>query len=243
MTKPAQRQSRPRSTKRSGSQLNREAIIQASLRIAARGSADAFTVRRLGEELGTDPTAVYRHFRDKDELLLSVADRTLGEVLDGIPAGLGWKDRLRALAAESLRVALKYPVVGSLMTSRTTRRANEFRVVELILGAVTEAGLEGMDAVVHYRMVGDSILAYVGQRAAYLLLDQTAREGDESSWTQEYRLVDPDGFPHITRLGDELATVADDQIYDARVEALVTAIERCAEERRARPDGHAAARD
>src|SRR5262245_24788640 len=112
MTKPAQRQPQPRSTKRSGSQLNREAIIQASLRIAARGSADAFTVRRLGEELGTDPTAVYRHFRDKDELLLSVADRTLGEVLDGIPAGLGWKDRLRELAAGSLRVALKYPVVG-----------------------------------------------------------------------------------------------------------------------------------
>ncbi|MBU3868839.1 TetR/AcrR family transcriptional regulator, partial [Streptomyces sp. 4503] len=85
-------------SKRAGSHLTPDAIIDASLRIAARGSEDAFTVRRLGEELGADPTAIYRHFRDKDELLLSVADRTLGEVLDSIPEGLDWKGRIRALA-------------------------------------------------------------------------------------------------------------------------------------------------
>ncbi|WP_051965727.1 TetR/AcrR family transcriptional regulator [Kitasatospora mediocidica] len=219
----------PTRTKRVGTQLTPEAIIEASLRIAARGSADAFTVRRLGEELGADPTAVYRHFRDKDELLLSVADRTLGEVLDSIPPGLGWQDRLRALADASLAVALKYPVVSSAMASRTTRRANEFRVVELILGAVTEAGLDGADAAVHYRMVGDSLLAYVGQRAAYLLFDPEVRAADESSWTREYRLVDAGGFPHITRLGQQLAEVTHDQIYHARVEALITAISQRAE--------------
>ncbi|MCX4751119.1 TetR/AcrR family transcriptional regulator [Kitasatospora sp. NBC_01287] len=215
----------PARSKRTGSQLTPEAIIEASLRIAARGSADAFTVRRLGEELGADPTAVYRHFRDKDELLLSVADRTLGEVLDSIPEGLDWKGRLRALAAGSLAVALKYPAVSSIMASRTTRRANEFRVVELILGAVMEAGLDGAEAAVHYRMVGDSLLAYVGQRAAYLLFDPEVRAADESSWSREYRLVDARGFPNITRLGQELAEVTHDQVYQARVEALITAIE------------------
>ncbi|MFG2873497.1 TetR/AcrR family transcriptional regulator [Streptomyces sp. NPDC048337] len=215
----------PARSKRAGSQLTPDAIIEASLRIAARGSEDAFTVRRLGEELGADPTAIYRHFRDKDELLLSVADRTLGEVLDSIPEGLGWKDRLRALAAGSLDVALKYPVVGSTMASRTTRRSNEFRVVELILGAVTEAGLDGAEAAVHYRMVGDSLLAFVGQRAAYLLFPPDIREADEASWNREYRMVDPAGFPHITRLSAELAGVTEEEIFLARVEALITAIE------------------
>lgn len=90
-------------SKRAGSQLTPGAIIDASLRIAARGSGDAFTVRRLGEELGADPTAIYRHFRDKDELLLSVADHMLGEALDAIPEGLDWKSRIRALADASSR--------------------------------------------------------------------------------------------------------------------------------------------
>ncbi|MFD8414669.1 TetR/AcrR family transcriptional regulator [Streptomyces sp. NPDC059650] len=219
-------------SKRAGSQLTPEAIIEASLRIAARGSEDAFTVRRLGEELGADPTAIYRHFRDKDDLLLSVADRTLGEVLDSIPEGLDWKGRIRALAAGSLEVALRYPVVGSTMASRTTRRPNEFRVVELILGAVREAGLDGAEAAVHYRMVGDSLLAFVGQRAAYLLFDPDVRAADESSWNREYRMVDPEAFPNITGLSTELAEVTEIQIFEVRVEALITAIEQRAAELR-----------
>ena len=213
-------------SKRSGSQLTPEMIIEASLRIAARGGDDAFTVRRLGQELGCDPTAIYRHFRDKDELLLSVADRTLGETLDGVPHGLDWKERLRALAAESLRVGMKYPVVSSLMASRTTRRPNEFRIVELILGAVHEAGLTGADAVVHYRMFGDSILAYVGQHAALQLFAPTEQEGDRSAWSREYRLADRERFPHIAGLVEELAAVTHEEIYAARVEALIDKIER-----------------
>ncbi|MFI6601424.1 TetR/AcrR family transcriptional regulator [Nonomuraea sp. NPDC050536] len=212
-------------SKRSGSQLSPEMIVEASLRIAARGSADAFTVRRLGEELGADPTAIYRHFRDKDELLLLVADRTLGEMLDGVPDGLGWKDRLRALAWSSLEIALKYPVVASTTASRTTRRVNEFRIVEFILGAVVEAGLRGADAAVYYRMVGDSILAYVGQHAALMLVEPEVRSADESSWGKEYRLADPGRFPHIADLGTELAEVSHEEIFRVRVEALITAIE------------------
>lgn len=224
----------PVRSKRTGSALTPETIIEASLRIAARGSADAFTIRRLGEELGTDPTAIYRHFRDKDELLLSVADRTLGEVLSSIPDGLDWKGRLRALADGSLAVAVKYPLVASMMAPRTTRRPNEFRVVELILGAVVEAGLDGEEAAVYYRMVGDSLLAAVGQRAAYLLFDPDVRASDESAWRVEYRQVDVRGFPQIRRLNTQLAKVTHDEIFKVRVEALITAIEQRAAQVRGR---------
>ncbi|MGR7001654.1 TetR/AcrR family transcriptional regulator C-terminal domain-containing protein [Yinghuangia aomiensis] len=156
-----------------------------------------------------------------------MADRMLGEVLASIPEGLGWQDRLRALADGSLAAAVKYPVVASTMASRTTRRVNEFRIVELILGAVTDAGLEGADAaLLYYRVVGDSLLAFVGQRASYLLFDADVRASDESAWTVEYRHVDTAAFPQIGRLGAELASVTQDAIFRARVEGLITAIER-----------------
>ncbi|MEU5810735.1 hypothetical protein [Streptomyces sp. NPDC047718] len=118
------------------------------------------------------------------------------------------------------------------MASRTTRRPNEFRVVELILGAVREAGLDGAEAAVHYRMVGDSLLAFVGQRAASLLFDADVRAADESSWNREYRMVDPEAFPNITGLSTELAEVTEIQIFEVRVEALITAIEQRAAELR-----------
>ncbi|NUT42300.1 MAG: TetR/AcrR family transcriptional regulator [Thermoactinospora sp.] len=213
-------------TKRSGSQLSPDQIIEAVLRIAERGGSDAFTVRRLGEELGADPTAIYRHFRDKDELLLSVADRAFGEAIDGIPAGLGWKDRLRALAAGSLRVALKYPVVVSMTASRTTRREREFLIVEFILECVHEAGLQGAEAALLYRSFGDALLAFIGQTAAFRLFDPDVQAGDLAAWAREYRTLDPTRFPHITRLSDELAAVDEQEIFDVRVEAMLSEIER-----------------
>lgn len=107
--------------------------------------------------------------------------------------------------------------------SWTTRRTNEFRVVEPILGAVREAGLGGAEAAVHYRMIGDTRLAYIGQQAAFLMFDADARAADDSAWNREYRLVDPQHFPNVTRLSGELAEVTDDQIFDATVVALISA--------------------
>lgn len=107
--------------------------------------------------------------------------------------------------------------------SWTTRRTNEFRVVEPILGAVREAGLGGAEAAVHYRMIGDTRLAYVGQQAAFLMFDADARAADDSAWNREYRLVDPQHFPNVTRLSGELAEVTDAQIFDATVVALISA--------------------
>jgi AcrR family transcriptional regulator len=43
------------------------------------------TTRALGHRLGVDPTALYRHFRNKDELLTAMADSIVGE--SGPPVG------------------------------------------------------------------------------------------------------------------------------------------------------------
>ena len=51
-------------------QLDAATILEAALRLSVAGNSEALTVRSLGKEFGADPTAIYRHFRDKDELVL-----------------------------------------------------------------------------------------------------------------------------------------------------------------------------
>ncbi|MBU3868837.1 hypothetical protein KN815_33760, partial [Streptomyces sp. 4503] len=63
----------------------------------------------------------------------------------------------------------------------------------------------------------------------YLLFAPEVRAADESAWTREYRLVDPQAFPNITGLSAELAEVTDEQIFEAMVGALISAIEKRAE--------------
>ena len=56
-------------------QLDVTTILEAALRLSGSGNPEPLTVRSLGNELGADPTAIYRHFRDKDELVHAVLDR------------------------------------------------------------------------------------------------------------------------------------------------------------------------
>ena len=94
----AQRQ-RPR---RSG--LGIDAICAAALGILDTEGLGELTMRRLARELGTGPASLYRHVAGRDELLVEVVDRVLGEV----PAPdetLPWPEAVYQLA-HGLRQAL-----------------------------------------------------------------------------------------------------------------------------------------
>src|SRR5688572_1534829 len=70
---PARRSARTRAAGEGA--LTPEAIVERALEFIEREGTGALTVRRLGAELGVDPTAFYRHFRDKDDLVLACMDR------------------------------------------------------------------------------------------------------------------------------------------------------------------------
>jgi len=65
-------------------QLDVTTILEAALRLSGAGNPEPLTVRSLGNELGADPTAIYRHFRDKDELVRGAFDRMLVEIIGQI---------------------------------------------------------------------------------------------------------------------------------------------------------------
>ncbi|MCA1700931.1 MAG: TetR family transcriptional regulator, partial [Actinobacteria bacterium] len=60
--------------------LSREAVVEAAEVIVEREGIDALTMRRLGEEMQCSPMALYRHVRDKDDLLVLLLDRRAAEL-------------------------------------------------------------------------------------------------------------------------------------------------------------------
>jgi len=49
--------------------LSREAIVVGAIALADAEGLDAVTIRRLAQEHGVTPMAMYWHFSDKDSLL------------------------------------------------------------------------------------------------------------------------------------------------------------------------------
>src|SRR5690349_14611849 len=89
--------------------LDASRIVDAALTIAARDGAPAVTMRRLGAELRVDPTAFYRHFRTKDDLLAAMAERLFAREVDTFEPGPDWRDNLRQLFWAGWRVYREHP--------------------------------------------------------------------------------------------------------------------------------------
>ena len=95
--------------------LTRGEIVAAALRHANTDGLDQLTLRKLADELDVTPMALYRHVRDKDDILEAVTDVLLAEA--GLPdPHLLWSDYLIELA-ETLRGVLRdHPSVVSVFT-------------------------------------------------------------------------------------------------------------------------------
>ncbi len=201
--------------------LNAETIARTSLRLLDEGGSAQFSMPRLGRALGADPTAVYRHFANKDDLLLAVADLLLEEVSDGFQPSGCWRNDLAELARRIRRVYTTHPAAGALAAPRVTRRPAEMRVADAIHAAIQAAGFEGHDAALLYRVFADFALFWAGSVASLLALDPAARAGDESSWAREYLAVDSAKYPHTWRVREELAQVGGDEVFESALDLLL----------------------
>src|SRR4051794_41891636 len=74
-----------------------DVVEQALGVLDAYGLAD-LTMRRLGTELGVQPSALYNHFANKQSLLAAVADEILARGQRPLPDPAGWEDRAAAVS-------------------------------------------------------------------------------------------------------------------------------------------------
>ncbi|MGW1405596.1 TetR/AcrR family transcriptional regulator [Streptomyces sp. NPDC002403] len=204
--------------------LSPRLIVEACLGLMDTEGAEALTFRRIGAQLGADPTALYRHFRNKDDLLLAVADHLLEEGLEGFEPSDDWRQTLRGLFIRIHKVYLSHPRAAVLATVRITRRPAEMRVIEMTLTALSGAGFPPEEAVRHYRALVDSVLAWSCMGATYCTLDAHTRRGDESAWSGEYAAVPAATHPRIAAAAPYLASVEDDANFRFALDLMLDAI-------------------
>jgi AcrR family transcriptional regulator len=61
--------------------LRRAEILQAAERIFVRDGYQGATIRKIADEVGVSSTALYMHFRDKDQMLLEICAGGVGALL------------------------------------------------------------------------------------------------------------------------------------------------------------------
>lgn len=184
------------------------------------------TFHALGSELDAHPTAIYRHFRDKDELLLALVDAVHAEVLAELPGPSDdWAADLRVIAVTTHDVFLRHPAIGQLV-ARTAHREHEFQIVERFVDCMRRAGLSGRDAARYYRVFSDVVLGYSALDAGLAALDPRTREADLHSWDVEYRSLSSERYPNIAAVSEHFPRLDDPANFHLVVDLMISAISR-----------------
>jgi len=210
---------------RAGVVLDPGMIIDAALRLIEAPGGNALTVRRLGVELGADPSAIYRYFRNVDALLIAVSDRLLGETLDEFVPRPYWADSLRALAEGIYWTMLRHPRLALLGAVRFTAGPNELRAAETGVGLLIGAGFDGSAAVRHYRDLIEAVWALAAIAASEMTPEQERAE--ERALTRAYATLSASEYPNLAGVRDELPAMSD-PAFPGVLDKLIESLERVA---------------
>src|SRR5271163_1387936 len=77
--------------------LIKRAVLDRALKLADADGLDTLTIRKLAQDLGVTPMALYWHFRSKEDLLEGVAERVWGEIDVNVDRSAPWPAQLQGL--------------------------------------------------------------------------------------------------------------------------------------------------
>lgn len=186
--------------------LSRERVLTAALRLVDAEGLDALTMRRLGQELGRDPMALYRHAKNRAALLDAVAELVLRQLI--IPTLVtDWQAQLRSTVHEFRRLALVHPNVVPLLVTRPLatplglRPLGTLRPLEQLLTLLTTAGFTPVRALRIYRTFFGLLHGHVLNELQEVLVDPD--ETDALLRLGLHRLP-PREFPQLRGLAEHL---------------------------------------
>ena len=129
----------PTDTEERRAPLTRDRVLQAAVNLADRGGNDALSMRKLGQELGVDAMALYRHVRSKDDLLDGLVEVIVGQIERPTP-GTDWKTTLRQQAMAARAVMLRHPWARRVLEERGTGGPACLAYIESVLATLHDGG-------------------------------------------------------------------------------------------------------
>lgn len=201
----------------------------AAVELADRGGYDAISMRKLGQELGVEAMAIYRHVRDKEDLLDGVVDVIVGQIERPRPAK-EWKSTLRKQVMAARRVMLRHPWARRAIEERGTTGPAILAYIESILAILHDGGFSLELAHHTLHVLGSRIFGF----SQDLLEDSAEPSPDQAAMVQAMAVQ----FPRIAELAmsvshDGVLGACDDDVEFAfGLDLILDGLERAREAQR-----------
>jgi AcrR family transcriptional regulator len=204
--------------------LSREIILEAAFRVVDADASNDLTMSRLGRELDADPSAVYRHFRNKDELLLAMADVMIEAQIAAYVEGDAPLENLRRMIWSLRRTYLRRPGLARSVYFRFTGGEAEATCVRVMIDNVRQLGYDEAGAVAAVRALAEMTLGHLSMTADSLALPRKAQIF-ELTMAQSYYAYPVQPQPQRTDAELREAQLADgERVFTTMLETYLTGL-------------------
>jgi AcrR family transcriptional regulator len=115
-------------------------VLRVAVALADQIGIDALSMRRLAEELGVVPMALYKHVANKEELLDGMVDIVVAEI-DPPVGGADWKRAIRERILSARRSLQRHPWAPEVIESRTAPSPVMLAYIDSMIGMFRAGGL------------------------------------------------------------------------------------------------------
>jgi AcrR family transcriptional regulator len=217
--------------------LTREMVVTRALEIGDAEGLEAVSLRRLASDFGVTTMALYRHVRDKQDLVNAMTEVVL-EGIDptvGFRPGMTWTERLRLAMNNYKEQIAARPLALPLSVAYTGEGPPSFwAVLESQLSILLEAGFERRKALILMRMLSGLLAGYLLllQQGSPVPLDEQEVDLMRRGFAQTLMSLPRDEFPNLIEAAGDTAEVwlsDPDQWWQTTVDLIVFGLERMLE--------------
>jgi TetR/AcrR family transcriptional regulator, tetracycline repressor protein len=126
--------------------LSKRAVVERALKLADTDGLDALTIRKLAQDLGVTPMALYWHFRGKEDLLEGMAQQLWGEIEVRVDPSVPWPVQLQRGLESLVSVLHAHPAAPQLLLEHEKLNEAALRAAEAALEILRGAGFDPQQA-------------------------------------------------------------------------------------------------
>lgn len=166
--------------------------MSAALAYADRHGSEAFSMRKLAQELGFEAMSLYNHVANKNDILDGIVEIVASEI-ELASTGPEWKSAMRRSATSAHDALVRHPWACDQWTRRKVGPIR-LRYTESVLRCLRQAGFSSMMAHHAYHVLYIYILGYTDQELKFPLdNDQLAVAAGKFLTT-----ISTDEYPYFT---------------------------------------------
>jgi TetR/AcrR family tetracycline transcriptional repressor len=208
--------------------LDQAQVVRAAIALLDEAGLDELTMRRLAAELGVKAASLYRHVRNKEELLQLLGDEISGEI--PLPRSAGsWRDQLTEMAWNVRRGLLAHRDAARVLASTPPAGPRRLRHIEAVLRALRSAGLSDRDAARAAYHLNNFVTEFAADEARFtayaLAVPGSSRRKILAEARNQFKALPKEDYPTIVALADALTEDAQDDLFQFGIDMCLHGIE------------------